>query len=84
VLQVQPIAVRIGRRGCASSSPDDTLRLAPGAAAVVNLGFRVGPDCPRHALVSARVSFDAGTAGILHADSSQLANFEKLSFVQCA
>ena len=81
---VQPNDVHIGKRGCAITSPDDTVRLAPGAAAVVNLGFRVGPGCPRHALVSAQVSFDSGAAGIVHADSSQLANLDRLNFVQCA
>lgn len=81
---VQPLGFRVGKRSCASSAAAVPFRLAPGADAVVTFTFRVGSLCPRHALVSARVAFDAGSSGVVHADSSQLANLDLLRFVQCA
>jgi hypothetical protein len=81
---VQPLGVRIGTDGCASSTLEHPVRIGPGRDAVLTLAFRVGASCPRHALVSARVSFDGGSAGVVHADSSQLENLDRLDFVQCA
>jgi len=81
---VQPLGVGIGTDGCASSALEHPVRIGPGRDAVVTLAFRVGSECPRHALVSARVSFDGGNAGVVHADSSQLDNLDRLDFVQCA
>lgn len=81
---VQPLGVRIGTDGCAASALQHPVRIGPGRDAVVTLAFRVGSACPRHALVSARVSFDGGSAGVVHADSSQLENLDRLKFVQCA
>lgn len=80
---VQPLGVGIGTSGCASSALQHPVRIGPGRDAVVTLAFRVGAACPRHALVSARVSFDGGHAGVVHADSSQLENLDRLGFVQC-
>jgi hypothetical protein len=82
---VQPSSVRIGTQPC-GRRPSSVHRvlLGPGHDAVVMLAFRVGTACPSHALVSARVSFDGGPAGVIHADSSQLANLDKLKFTQCA
>ena len=81
---VQPLSARIGTRGCAGASASPPVRIGPGRDAVVTLAFRIGAVCPRHALVSARVSFDGGAAGVVHADSSQLADLDRLRFVQCA
>ena len=81
---VQPVGVRFGTRSCAGTAAAVPFRLSPGDDAVVTLTFRVGALCPRHALVSAQVAFDAGSAGVVHADSSQLADLDKLRFTQCA
>jgi hypothetical protein len=81
---VQPLGVRIGTAGCASSALEHPIRIGPGRDAVVTLVFRVGAACPRNTLVSARVSFDGGSAGVVHADSSQLEDLDRLDFVQCA
>jgi hypothetical protein len=83
-LVVAPVGFRIGSEPCASAPGTVPFFIAPGHAAVVALTFRVGSVCPRHALVSAEVAFDAGAAGVVHADSSQLANLDQLNFVQCA
>lgn len=80
---VQPLGVRIGASGCKGSTTPMPVRIRPGRDAVVTLAFRIGAACPRHALVSARVSFDGGSAGVVHADSSQLANLDRLDFAQC-
>lgn len=80
---VQPVGERLLTGGCAGTSAKGPVRLAPGADAVVALSFRIGAGCPRHALVSAEVGFDGGHAGIVHADSSLLANLDRLDFVQC-
>ena len=80
---VQPTTVRFGTQGCGRGGASPPVRLQPGGDAVVMLAFRIGRTCPRHALVSARVAFDGGPVGIVHADSSQLANLDVLGFVQC-
>ena len=81
---VAPVGFQIGTQACASGPASVPYRLGPGRDAVVTVTFRVGSACPRHALVSAQVAFDAGSAGVVHADSSQLANLDRLNFVQCA
>jgi len=81
---VRPVGFQIGRQACAGAPASVPFRLAPGGDAVVTVTFRVGSVCPRHALVSAQVAFDAGSAGVVHADSSQLANLDRLNFAQCA
>jgi hypothetical protein len=80
---VRPRGVRIGTQGCGQAPADRPVRLGPGGDAVVTLAFRVGVACPLHALVSARVSFDGGRAGVVHADSSPLADLDQLNFAQC-
>lgn len=81
---VAPVGFQIGTQACDRAPATVPFRLAPGRDAVVTVTFRVGSACPRHALVSAQVAFDAGSAGVVHADSSQLANLDQLNFVQCA
>jgi hypothetical protein len=83
IVLVQPTSVRVGTQPCGAAPARGPVRLGPGADAVITLAFRIGAACPRHALVSARVSFDGGSAGIVHADSAQLANLGRLDFVQC-
>lgn len=80
---VQPVGSRIGTAGCGQSAPEQSVHLDPGGAAVVTVAFRVGAACPRRAFVSARVSFDGGRAGIVHADYSELP-VDRFDFVQCA
>ena len=81
---VAPVGFQVGSQACAHARATVPYRIAPGHDAVVTVTFRVGSVCPRHALVSAQVAFDAGSAGVVHADSSQLANLDRLNFVQCA
>ena len=81
---VAPVGFQVGSQACAHAPATVPYRIAPGHDAVVTVTFRVGSACPRHALVSASVAFDAGTAGVVHADSSQLANLDRLNFGQCA
>jgi len=82
-LFVKEQSAQVARHGCAGAPGKTPMRLQPGGAAVATFEFRVGPFCPRRVLVSARVSFDGGSAGVVHADSSQLANLDRLNFVQC-
>lgn len=82
-LLVQPVGVSVDTKTCTGASAQTPFELDPGADAVVTLAFRIGAVCPRHALVSARVSFDGGAAGVIHADSSLLANLDKVGFTQC-
>ena len=81
---VAPVGFQVGTQPCAGTPSAVPFRIAPGHDAVVTVTFRVGPVCPRHALVSAQVAFDAGSAGVVHADTSQLANLDLLNFAQCA
>jgi hypothetical protein len=83
LILVQPMSVRFGAHKCGGAPLPGPVRINPGADAVVTVAFRIGAECPRHALVSARVSFDGGRAGIVHADSAQLADLDRLNFVQC-
>jgi hypothetical protein len=83
VVLVQPTNVRFGTQKCGASPEPGPVRIGPGSDSVVRLAFRIGAACPRRALLSARVSFDGGSAGIVHADSSELADLGRLGFVQC-
>lgn len=80
---VHPLGSRIGTEGCGQSVSGHPVRLDPGGDAVVTVAFRIGVTCPRRAFVSARLSFDGGPAGIVHADYSQLP-VDRFAFVQCA
>ena len=75
--------VRLGLGSCAAAGGTDPVRLAPAANAVVAMTFRVGEECPRNTLIAARVTFDTGATGIVHADSSELTNLDGLRFAQC-
>ena len=81
---VQPLDSVAGSQGCgAQRVTAKPVRLAPGDAARVAVTFRIGTACPRQAFVSARVSFDGGRFGVVHADYSELA-LAPMTFVQCA
>jgi hypothetical protein len=80
---VRLAGLRLGASPCGVASRATPLRLAPAGDAVVRLDFHIGNGCPRDALVSARVSFDAGRRGLVHADSSELANLGTVGFAQC-
>jgi len=80
---VRPTAQSLGRLPCGVVPASDTVQIRPAAVAVVRLHFYVTDKCPRTALVSARIGFDGGRAGVVHADSSELANLAELDFSQC-
>jgi hypothetical protein len=81
---VRPTALSIGAPPCGRTRADRVVHIASGGEAVVRLQFYVADKCPGNALVSARIAFDGGRAGPIHADSSQLANLAQLDFTQCA
>jgi hypothetical protein len=75
--------VRLGADACAGDGGARPVRLARAGSAVVAMSFRVGARCPDASPVAARVTFDAGPAGIVHADSSALTDLSRLAFAQC-
>ena len=75
--------VRLGVDECADRGRRQPIRLAPSDVAVVAMTFHVSARCPHDSLVAARVTFDAGAAGIVHSDSSALTDVRRLSFAQC-
>lgn len=80
---VRPTTLSIGRPPCGRAPVRHAVLIDSGHVVVVRLQFYVADKCPGEALVSARISFDGGRQGLIHADSSQLANLSQLSFVQC-
>lgn len=81
---VRPTRLSFGSPPCGRIPSGRSVRIASGAVAVVRLQFYVADKCPGTAAVSARVTFDGGRNGFIHADSSQLANLSQLRFAQCA
>jgi hypothetical protein len=81
---VRPTAQSLGRLPCGGIRASRVVQIRPAAVAVVRLHFYVTDKCPRAALVSARIGFDGGRAGVVHADSSELADLGELDFAQCA
>jgi hypothetical protein len=79
---IRPFGSSFGPGPCGGSRAAP-LRIESGSVTVVRLRFYVANKCPNDALVSARVAFDGGHAGVVHADSSQLADLSKLGFTQC-
>lgn len=80
---VRPTTLSIGRPPCGRAPVGHTVRVASGDVVIVRLQFYVADKCPGTALVSARIAFDGGRQGMIHADSSQLADLSQLSFAQC-
>jgi hypothetical protein len=76
-------AESIGPGPCAATGRNRGVRLASAQTVVVALTFHVGPGCPRHTLVAARVTFRTAEAALVHADTSALADLSQLSFAQC-
>lgn len=75
--------VRLGAHMCAARAGRQPVRLAPADEAVVAMTFHIGARCPHESLVAARVTFDAGPAGVVHSDSSALTDLSRLGFAQC-
>jgi hypothetical protein len=75
--------VRVGLDRCADGGGIRPVPLEPSHEAAVAMTFRVNRHCPHGSLVAARVSFDAGAAGIVHSESSALDDLSRLRFVQC-
>ena len=75
--------LRLGDGTCAGHGSNDPVRLAPADQTVVAMTFRVSARCPHGSLLAARVSFDAGSSGIVHSDSSALTDLNRLDFAQC-
>jgi hypothetical protein len=75
--------VRLGDAACADRGDRQPVRLGPSGAAVVAMTFHVTSRCPHDSLVAARVTFDAGAAGIVHSESSALTDLSRLAFAQC-
>jgi hypothetical protein len=80
---VRPTTVSVGSPPCGRPPVGHLVHVASGDVVVVRLQFYVADKCPDDALVSARIAFDGGRRGIIHADSSQLADLSQLTFVQC-
>lgn len=74
--------VRVGTGPCAASGSVRQVRLAPTAATVVALSFRLDTRCPRDSPLAARVTFLAG-GSFEHADTSELVDLSRLGFAQC-
>ena len=81
---VRPTTLSIGRAPCGRAPIGHAVHIGSGQVVIVRLNFYVANQCPGTALVSARIAFDGGRRGLIHADSSQLANLSQLSFSQCA
>lgn len=81
---VRPTTLSFGGPPCGRSRAARDVRIASGKVVIVRLQFYVADKCPGTALVSARITFDGGRRGVIHADSSQLANLSQLAFAQCA
>jgi hypothetical protein len=75
--------VRVGADPCADNGGRGPVRLAPADDAVVAMTFHLSERCPHDSIVAARVTFDAGAAGLVHSDSSALTDLSRLQFVQC-
>lgn len=75
--------VRLGDIACADRGDRRPVRLGPTGDAVVAMTFHVTTRCPHDSLVAARVTFDAGAAGIVHTESSALTDLSRLTFAQC-
>lgn len=81
---VRPTTLSIGRPPCGRAPVGHAVQITSGDVVIVRLEFYVADKCPGTALVSARIAFDGGQQGLIHADSSQLANLSQLSFTQCS
>jgi hypothetical protein len=80
---LQLTRVRLGVAPCADAGGRGPVRLAQADDAVVAMTFHLTAQCPHDTLLAARVTFDAGTAGLVHSDSSALTDLSRLDFVQC-
>lgn len=81
---VRPTTLSIGRPPCGRAPIGHAVHITSGHVVIVRLQFYVADKCPGTALVSARIAFDGGPQGLIHADSSQLADLSQLRFTQCA
>jgi hypothetical protein len=75
--------VRLGVDACGAGGGKNPIELAPTGEAVAAMTFHVNAECPHRTIVAARVTFEAGGGGIVHSDSSGLANLSELTFAQC-
>ena len=81
---IRPTTLSFGGPPCGRRSSANVVHIGSGGVVVVRLQFYVAGKCPGAALVSARITFDGGRNGVIHADSSQLADLGQLAFTQCA